>query len=161
MHDTLTGLGNRRFLEENLEPLFQSAWSQGADLVCIAIDMDHFKQVNDTLGHEAGDKLLVFMGELIRGSIRREDFGVRLGGDEFLVLMPDSDLEGGRAYGERVVSLFRQHVRATLPQGVRANLSVGVAAVSGGATSGRRLVKAADSNLYAAKRAGRGQVICA
>lgn len=159
MQDPLTGLGNRRFLEEHLEVLFETSWTSGTPLACVAIDMDNFKQVNDTLGHAAGDELLKVLGILIRGSVRHEDYGVRLGGDEFLVLLPGGDADIAHRFSHRLVSLFRQHVRTVMPGQVRADLSVGVAVLGTDMASAQHLLDAADKNLYAAKRAGKGRII--
>jgi len=160
MHDPMTGLGNRRFIDENLEPLFQSAWASGTELICIAIDMDNFKAVNDTLGHAAGDKLLIFLAEIITGSKRHEDYGIRLGGDEFMVLMPGCGLDRAREYGENLISLFRQRA-CTLSgsEGVRADLSVGIASLQDGVSTGGQLMAAADNRLYTAKQSGKGRVV--
>lgn len=161
MRDPLTNLGNRRFLEENLEPLLQSAWVSCTELVCIAIDMDNFKQVNDTLGHAAGDELLLFLSKLILGSKRQEDYGVRLGGDEFVVLMPGCSMSRAQEFCDRLVSLFRQQVRTVFPGDVQADLSIGIASLTEGIATGRELLEAADANLYTAKRSGKGCVIAA
>ncbi len=160
MHDPLTGLGNRRFLKDNLETLTRSAWTTGTELACVAIDMDNFKAVNDTLGHATGDKLLIFLADLIRGNKRHEDYGVRLGGDEFIVIMPGCDRERAAAFGEQVVSLFRQYVRTTLTQDCQASVSIGIATLQEGHTTGKQLLHAADQRLYTAKEAGKGVVVC-
>lgn len=159
MHDPLTSLGNRRFLEENFESLVDSAWSSGTDLVCVVIDMDNFKSVNDSLGHAAGDELLVFLAQLIRGSIRHEDYAVRLGGDEFVILLPACDVSRVEELLKQIVILFSQHVRAVMPKGVHAGLSVGIASLTDGINTGRELLDAADANLYMAKRSGKGCVV--
>jgi diguanylate cyclase (GGDEF)-like protein len=111
MRDPLTDLGNRHFLDQNLDSLVQSVLDGATDLICVAIDMDNFKQVNDTLGHAKGDELLVFLADLVRGCVRRTDYAARQGGDEFIVLMPDCSLEHAAAVAERIAALFRQHVR--------------------------------------------------
>ncbi len=89
--------------------------------------MDNFKAVNDTLGHAVGDELLVFLAGLIRDSKRREDYGVRLGGDEFVVLMAGCGLERAEAFGQRLITLFRQHTRIVVPKHLPVDLSIGVA----------------------------------
>ncbi len=158
MQDTLTRLGNRRFLDENLEQLFQSAWVSGTELTCVAIDMDNFKTVNDTLGHDVGDDLLRTLGSLIRASTRSEDCGVRLGGDEFVVLLPGCGMDRAKEFAQQLVALFRQHVRTAMPSEVRTGLSMGISELKSGITSGAQLLKAADDNLYVAKRSGKGQL---
>jgi len=157
--DPLTGLGNRRFLQDNLEPLIQSAIASGTELACIAIDMDNFKTINDTQGHAKGDELLVLLSELIRGSIRHEDYGVRLGGDEFLVLMAGSSKDRAMQLAKQLQAHFRQQTRLILPTQIQADLSLGVVMLKNTMTSGEQLLEQADANLYAAKRAGKGQVV--
>ena len=159
MHDPLTGLGNRRFLDEHLDLLVAPAQASNTELVCIAIDMDNLKQVNDTLGHASGDDLLQLVAELIRGQKRLQDYGVRLGGDEFIVLMPGCDHRHAQAFAQRLRSLFQHEVRTLLSGQVRSDLSMGIAALSDGPTTGRQLLQAADERLYAAKRDGKGQAV--
>jgi GGDEF domain-containing protein len=93
MRDELTGLGNRKAFNEAGQAVFDRARQAGDELVCIAIDLDYFKQVNDTLGHAAGDKALRLVGELIGEGVRSRDVAVRLGGDEFVVLLAGATLE--------------------------------------------------------------------
>jgi two-component system cell cycle response regulator len=160
MRDALTDLANRRFLDDHLEPLVQSVQASGDELVCVMIDVDGFKGVNDSLGHAAGDELLIFLGSLIRAIVRGEDYAVRCGGDEFLVLMPQCDLERAGRFGEQLRVLFRQHVSTALPPEVRSDLSMGVAALrQHKLADGEALLARADANLYAAKRAGRGRTV--
>lgn len=159
MRDPLTGLGNRRFVDENLEDLVQSARHTQTDLVCIAFDVDNFKQVNDTLGHALGDELLVFIASLIQASVRGDDYPIRLGGDEFVLLMPGCDMDHAMRITERMVVLFRQHVQMAFPQ-VPVSLSVGLASLAQDCTSdGRKLMALADQRLYEAKRAGKDQLV--
>lgn len=158
MHDPLTGLGNRRFLEENLESLVDPARTSGTELACIAIDMDNFKQANDTFGHAAGDDLLTLLAELIRGHKRQEDFAVRLGGDEFVILLPGCPLDRAHQFAQQLTLIFRQHTRMTLSPDTGVDLSVGIAHLSQDVVTGRQLLEAADQNLYAAKRSGKGQI---
>ncbi len=158
LRDPLTDLANRRFMEEHLESLVASATAAGSDLVCVAIDVDNFKQVNDTLGHDAGDELLLFLASIIRGCIRRDDYAIRLGGDEFVLLLPGCTIEQARQVVERIHSLFRSHVRNTLAPELRADLSLGVASVQrDGVRTGHDLLKKADHHLYDAKRGGKGR----
>jgi diguanylate cyclase (GGDEF)-like protein len=158
MRDPLTDLGNRRFLDSNLGALVESVQASGDELICVMIDVDGFKAVNDSLGHAAGDELLIFLGSLIRAIVRGEDYTVRLGGDEFVVLMPHCSLERAAEFAEQLRVLFCQHVATALPAPVRADLSMGVAALRRhGLRDGPDLLARADANLYAAKRGGKGQ----
>lgn len=157
--DALTDLANRRFMDEHLPELFNAAQSaKDEDLVCVMLDMDNFKAVNDTLGHHAGDELLVLLAGLLSGHIRSDDLAVRLGGDEFCVLMPGAELERAVDMVAKVRRLFRQQNRTMHPQGPFANLSAGVSALrTHHAVDGPDLVAHADKLLYAAKQGGKGK----
>lgn len=159
MRDALTGLGNRRFMEEHFAALFQSCRDSQTDLICCTIDLDNFKQVNDVCGHATGDALLSFTGELIRGSIRHEDYAVRLGGDEFVILMPGCDVQRAQQLAERLIALFRQHVSVSLPGTVNPSVSVGVASLRRDRSGDvHELIDRADAALYHVKRNGKGCV---
>lgn len=160
MRDPLTDLGNRRFLDENLEPLMSSLRQSGDDLICVMVDLDNFKQVNDRLGHAAGDELLVFLASLLRACSRKEDLALRLGGDEFAVLMPGADPDRSVGFARQVRALFRQHVHTAMPIDPRPDLSIGLASrIRDRCHTGPALMAAADANLYAAKRAGKGRIV--
>ncbi|MCC7408184.1 MAG: diguanylate cyclase, partial [Phycisphaeraceae bacterium] len=162
MRDPLTDLGNRRFLSANFPPLLQSCQAAGDDLHALLIDLDNFKQVNDTLGHSTGDELLVFLASLIRASVRAEDYTVRLGGDEFLVLMPACPAERVTNFARQLRVLFHQHVKTALPPELKADLSIGIASlIADRPASPQELIAKADERLYAAKRAGKGCAISA
>jgi len=158
--DPLTDLGNRRFLDEHLDPLANIVADTGEDLACIMIDLDNFKAVNDTLGHSAGDDLLVFLGSLLQGSIRHDDLAVRLGGDEFAVFMPGTTAERLMSFAKAITKHFRQQVRAMHPQGPWADLSIGISTMKrDGAETGHQLLEIADQKLYDAKREGKGRIV--
>ena len=160
MRDPLTGLGNRRFMDIHVERVFKTCSTAGADVIAVAIDMDHFKQVNDTLGHAVGDKLLQLVGHLLTGNIRKEDLAIRLGGDEFLVVMPECPIERAAAFAEQVRTMFLQHVRTVLPAEIKAGLSTGVSSrVRDNAADIAALLAHADSNLYEAKSRGKGVTV--
>ncbi len=157
--DHLTGVGNRRALDAARLALVESARSGNAPrrLVVMMIDVDHFKRINDTLGHGAGDECLVFVARLLRDNVRRADVVVRLGGDEFLVLLPDESLERATALAAHLRSLVRQmnwHGR-NIP---RPTLSFGLAeARLDRPESLDEAIRLADNALYAAKRSGRNR----
>jgi diguanylate cyclase (GGDEF)-like protein len=160
MRDPLTDLGNRRFLDAHLEPLVQSCLASKTDLVCVAIDLDNFKAVNDAMGHAVGDKLLMVLAGLIGGSIRRDDVKIRLGGDEFLILMPGCSVRAAREVFRRVTELFRQHVHTTLPAEAHADASIGIVSLlDERVTTGNDLLARADARLYTAKQAGKGRIV--
>ncbi|MHC5001650.1 MAG: GGDEF domain-containing protein [Planctomycetota bacterium] len=157
--DHLTGLGNRRVLEQRLRDMAETSREDREEsVVAMVIDLDHFKTVNDRLGHEAGDGCLAFVGQLLRSSVRREDTAVRLGGDEFVVLMPGQTIGTARHTAQRLSALFRQmpwpHRHVPRP-----SLSIGLAAAGPERLGdGRQLLRAADEALYRAKRSGRDRV---
>ncbi|RME40838.1 MAG: GGDEF domain-containing protein [Planctomycetota bacterium] len=159
--DPLTGLRNRAYLDEHLESIFQQHRTAGQDLSAVMLDMDNFKAYNDTFGHPAGDALLEFIGGLLRGCLRPTDAAVRYGGDEFLLLLPETTAAQARLVAERIVNLFGQHVRKTETRH-RPSLSAGVASICHDApTTGKELIARADARLYDAKRKGKNTVTAA
>ena len=156
--DPLTGLRNRRFLNKELEPLFQQQRAQDRDLTIIMIDLDNFKALNDTYGHEAGDEVLRFLGELLHAAIRPGDHAVRYGGDEFLLLLPGVDIQQGTCIAERIIKLFGQYM-ARRNSTHDLGLSAGAASLrSDPCAEGTELIKKADQALYDAKRKGKNTV---
>src|SRR5688572_28675145 len=103
--DVLTGLFNRRFLDQYITQSVTRHVKENRDLCLLMMDIDHFKMLNDTLGHAAGDDLLRAIGQLIRSAIRGEDVGFRMGGDEFVVLLPGSGTDAGQSLATRLMSL--------------------------------------------------------
>ena len=153
--DPLTGLHNRRSLDALLARLLDEARLGGEDLGVLMIDVDHFKPLNDTLGHAAGDALLRDIGWLIRSSLGGRDVAVRYGGDEFLVLLPGSTRDATLALLRRLASLvdaLAQPLRVRRPP----RLSIGIAQLADlGHASAPELIGAADRNLYEVKNARR------
>ncbi len=153
MRDALTDVGNRRFLDENLEPLFTSAKTSGTDLACVMMDLDHFKQVNDELGHEAGDHLLVFLAGLIRATSRHDDLAVRLGGDEFLLVMPGTTTQRAEEVATMICKLFTRQAYTMFPNTRMLDLSYGIASLTADpGPDAKALLRTADQRLYANKR---------
>lgn len=156
--DALTGILNRRQLERRLDALFDAQRFSGQDLSIVMLDVDHFKHLNDTLGHAAGDALLAFAGELIRSHIRAGDLAVRYGGDEFTLVLPGMSEERAGLLAGRLTSLFAQRARA---MGVNPapTLSAGVAGLlARRAKSPSELLAQADRALYDVKRHSRRPV---
>ncbi len=150
--DPLTGLNNRRALDDNLETLIGHCRTSGCNLSLVAIDVDHLKTLNDTLGHEAGDGLLRFVGELLRGTLREEDIPVRLGGDEFLLILPATDAAEATRIAVRVAALFAQRA-GLLECRPQPALSWGVADHrTWPRADAAELLRRADAALYSAKR---------
>jgi len=150
--DPLTGVRNRRHLQERLPEIASAAQRHGREWAVLMVDVDHFKQINDREGHAAGDAVLREVALALVGEARQEDLTGRWGGDEFLVILPDTEAEGARMVAERIADA----VRVRLP--VHGSLSIGCAA-GVGAPDG--LLHRADAALYEAKREGRGRVTVA
>jgi diguanylate cyclase (GGDEF)-like protein len=153
--DTLTGLPNKQAAEDTLRQLVAQAGRTRAPLAAIVFDLDHFKRVNDTLGHPKGDEVLAAVGSVTKGTVRESDFAARWGGEEFLVLLPGSDREGAAMVAEKL-RISIAGVRVPEVEGVRA--SFGVAAMPDDAEGPEELLRRADRAMYAAKRAGRNRV---
>jgi diguanylate cyclase (GGDEF)-like protein len=155
--DSLTGLYNRAALERMLPRETALAQRERRAISVLMLDLDHFKQVNDRHGHAAGDALLRLFSAVMRECLRESDLAFRYGGEEFVLLLPDSDADGACRAAERISALLKQ--RAATRLGLEATVSVGVA--SAGEDCGfcpQRLLRAADRALYLAKDLGRDQV---
>lgn len=152
--DKLTGLFNRQKLDVKLEMEFLRARRSGAPLSVIILDLDHFKNVNDTWGHQVGDQVLVCTAQLLTARLRQTDCAGRWGGEEFMVICPDTDLEGARALAETL----RQAIAAQIfPTAGHQTASFGVACCTVG-DQVKTLVSRADQALYEAKHLGRNRV---
>ncbi|HZZ43503.1 MAG TPA: GGDEF domain-containing protein [Tepidisphaeraceae bacterium] len=153
--DSLTGLYNRRAFDQAFPRIIDQCRSSHADLYVFMIDLDRFKNVNDTLGHLAGDALISDVGQLIRSHLRSNDFAFRYGGDEFVLLLPGVDFEVARQLAERLTQLGAQ-LGQTLKIRPAPGLSVGMASLNHNPTaSPAELVEFADQALYANKTARR------
>jgi diguanylate cyclase (GGDEF)-like protein/PAS domain S-box-containing protein len=160
LRDPLTGLFNRRYLEETMEREISRVKRQGISLGVIMMDLDHFKEYNDTFGHNAGDELLSALGNLLKTQIRGEDIACRYGGEEFLLIMPGTSMEVALKRAE----ILRQAVKQMHHQyqGLRpSTLSLGVAVYPDHGDTGLQLIRSADAALYRAKQAGRDRVMTA
>ena len=161
--DQLTGLYNRRYLASHLSAMFDRAFWTGRPLAVMILDIDHFKEVNDTYGHDAGDKVIQEFAERISRSVRGIDLACRYGGEEFLVAMPDTDM----AFASVVAERLRQEVataKFVINSGrdeVTATVSIGIGSTENGPDedSAQKLIKRADEALYEAKTGGRNRVI--
>ncbi|MGH2982538.1 MAG: diguanylate cyclase [Solirubrobacterales bacterium] len=152
--DPLTGLLNRKALEARAKELEQQAHLTGASVALVACDIDHFKQVNDAHGHDRGDAVLQTVAYEMRKSLRSFELIYRLGGEEFLIVLPGVDLDGGVVAAERL----RKTIEAVQPGGLEITVSFGVSAAAGEQVVYETLFKSADEALYEAKAAGRNRV---
>ena len=154
--DVLTGLPNRRFANEHLERQWAGAERSGSPLSCMLVDIDHFKKINDTHGHKTGDDALKRVSDVLHHTVRKQDVVCRFGGEEFLVICPDTPAEQAFQYAERL----RRSVAETATysaggQKFNVTVSIGLASKKPTLPSTEILLQLADKRLYAAKKAGR------
>ncbi len=159
--DPLTGLHNRRYMSGQLGALVRRAASGEAPVAALLVDIDHFKRINDTFGHDMGDEVLREFAVRLATNVRAVDLACRLGGEEFVVVMPDTPLEDALRIAERL----RLHISGSpfrvngLSEPLQVTISIGVAATSLPTDTQETLLKRADEAVYEAKAAGRNQVI--
>jgi len=158
MTDALTGLGNRRRLEQALVQEVSRVERAGGKLCAVMADLDHFKRINDVYGHEAGDKVLAAVGDLLRRQTRPTDIVARFGGEEFVILMPHTDLTHAIGAAERVRMALGANPVHPLPAPITA--SFGVAELMAGEHSDV-LMRRVDEALYRAKQLGRNRTVAA
>jgi len=159
--DQLTGLHNRRYMARHLDSLISNAQRSSKPLAFLIMDIDHFKSVNDTHGHDIGDEVLREFANRISANIRGIDLACRYGGEEFVVVMPDTDVDFAYTIAERL----RHSVETTpfeisrTPGALNLTISIGIAASQGADDNADKLLHRADQALYRAKREGRNRVI--
>lgn len=158
--DELTRLYNRRFLDEYLRVQMPLAERRGGGLAFVALDIDHFKRINDTYGHEAGDRVLAGIAGQLRQASRSCDLPVRLGGEEFLVVIAEHEVDGAMAFAERLrTAIATLDFEDVLPDaGLRVTVSIGVAMFGLHGSDAATLMRASDEAMYASKRGGRDRV---
>ena len=158
--DELTGLYNRRYFDRHLGLMLDKAREQERDMAVMLIDMDYFKAVNDTHGHDTGDAVLKEFAQRLRRNIRGVDLACRFGGEEFVVLMPDTDYRQAHGVAERVrMAVAERTFEAGTVLPLQITVSVGVALNETEADTPEMLLKRADIALYRAKREGRNRVV--
>lgn len=160
LHDGLTGLFNRRHMEEILKKEFGRAARYGTDLSCLLMDLDFFKDVNDTYGHCFGDLVLKEFSTILKTNFRDSDFAFRYGGEEFMVLLPQTAMEGARKSAEKIRTICQNKTYQDANHTAAVTVSIGLATVN--AHKPQRpedLLAYADKALYMAKAAGRDRVV--
>jgi two-component system, cell cycle response regulator len=159
--DVLTGLYNRRYMESHLATLVEQGAARGKPLAVLVLDIDFFKVVNDTYGHDAGDEVLREFSVRVRKSIRGIDLACRYGGEEFVIVMPETDMAVATTVAER---LRRRVATEPFPiehgkRHVEVTISIGIAALEAAEDNATTILKRADQALYRAKRDGRNRVV--
>jgi len=162
--DPLTGVYNRRFMEQRLREEVSKARRYHFELAVLMLDLDNFKRINDELGHQAGDQVLIEISNLFDRELRDSDILARYGGEEFLIIATNTAPTASAALAERLRSCIEAHTflsdfsEARQP-GIRITVSIGVASFADSSNDEASLVKLADRNLYQAKHGGRNQVV--
>ncbi len=156
--DPLTGMPNRRAFDEVLARLMGETDRYGGGMALVMVDIDHFKKVNDTYGHEAGDAVLVAIGQLLMAARRTTDFVARLGGEELALLLPQTDVAGAAELSERLRAKVEEMRVRTAVGEVRVTASFGIAMYLARSGTSGRVYERADKALYAAKHGGRNRV---
>ncbi|ADL12407.1 GGDEF domain-containing protein [Acetohalobium arabaticum] len=153
--DELTGLANRRHFMNYLQKIFSQAQRYSQSLSLVMIDLDKFKNINDTYGHDAGDKVLSALGDLLNNETRNEDLAARIGGEEFIVILTQTDLNDARNYAERIRKKISKLNIESIP--VKITASLGVATMKNN-DDYESIFNRADEALYKAKNSGRDKV---
>jgi diguanylate cyclase (GGDEF)-like protein len=158
--DELTGISNRRHIITRFQEEFMRAKRQSKSFGCMILDIDHFKLVNDNYGHLVGDKVLIKFSAIIKDSVRMYDLVGRFGGEEFLVLLPETDFDDTKKLAERLQKNIGEllSVESDLPEGLTVSVSIGIACINDQDKTIDDLLKRADDGLYIAKTAGRDRV---
>jgi diguanylate cyclase (GGDEF)-like protein len=152
--DSLTGLNNRRAFEEQISKEADRSCRYGSPLSLLMLDVDHFKQFNDSFGHLAGDAVLQEVGRILSTAARSTDFPARFGGEEFALVLPETNAEAALEVAERI----RVAISESRIEGSGVTISIGLSSMAATSTAAS-LVAEADEALYAAKRGGRNQVV--
>jgi two-component system cell cycle response regulator len=161
--DGLTGLHNRSYFERHLATLVEQATSKGRPLSLLIIDIDHFKTINDTFGHAAGDAVLRDFSERLRRSIRGIDLASRYGGEEFVVAMPETESSFACLAAERIRERISSERFLVAPDiaPIAVTVSIGISSLDGPGDTPQGLLKRGDEALYRAKNAGRNRIASA
>ncbi|MDA3946947.1 MAG: sensor domain-containing diguanylate cyclase, partial [Helicobacteraceae bacterium] len=159
LHDALTGLYNRGNFDERLQDEMNRTLRYGTHVSLLILDIDFFKKVNDTYGHQAGDAVLKSIADTISNSIRKSDYAARYGGEEFSVILPETDQAKAIELAERIrLAIEQKEFRVSESDTIHLTISIGVGSSSERITSPELLIQVADGPLYNAKENGRNQV---
>ena len=158
--DALTGLGNRSALFEHGEHMVASFASQPEELSVLLLDLDHFKKINDNFGHHAGDKTLKVISQLVKETMRSRDVFYRLGGEEFVAILPFADCNKAKAIAMRINEKIALHDFSSLIHQSKVTVSIGVATMAPNQLTFEQVLHCADLAMYQAKELGRNSVVC-
>ena len=160
MRDPLTGLYNRRYMQETLEREIKRAQRDSKPISLLMLDVDHFKVVNDTHGHDAGDLVLKSLARFLAGNLRGEDVACRYGGEEFILIMPGLSLADSGIKAEHIRRGVESSLQVPyLDQTLSVTVSIGVASFPEHGTQVDQLITMVDDALYAAKNSGRNRIV--
>lgn len=161
IHDALTGLNNRRYFDKVLPQEYERAQRDGLPFSLIMIDVDNFKQFNDTYGHHVGDRILATIGRVLTRTVRNIDFAFRYGGEEFVVILPETSIDSAHRVAERIRQRVMNESRKLLlnPNDSPVTVSMGVSCYPRDAACSITLLAMADQLLYQAKKTGRNRVL--
>ena len=157
--DPLTGLFNVRHFRKSLEHELERTRRTGMTTALIMVDLDHFKNINDTWGHESGNQVLQTVAQLLQDQTRKLDICCRYGGEEFAVILPSTELMLARQVAERCLNSLRETVIPLDETDLQVAASIGVAVADNSAQTAESLIENADECMYEAKRGGRNQVV--
>ena len=157
--DPLTGLFNVRHFRKSLEHELERTRRTGMTTALIMVDLDHFKNINDTWGHESGNQVLQAVAQLLQDQTRKLDICCRYGGEEFAVILPSTELMLARQVAERCLNALRETVIPLDETDLQVTASIGVAVADNSAKTAESLIENADECMYEAKRGGRNQVV--
>jgi diguanylate cyclase (GGDEF)-like protein len=156
--DGLTQIFNKRYFLENLEREIARSQRYRRSLSLVMFDIDHFKKINDSYGHLAGDYVLKMLASTVKSKIRREDLFARYGGEEFAIVLPEIDGDNGKAFAEKIRQIVEKQDFRFENTRIRVTISMGVSTIDEETTDAASLIKRADERLYEAKSAGRNRV---
>lgn len=159
LRDGMTGLYNRRFLEEFIDKVISQALRSEESYAILMIDIDYFKMVNDTYGHDAGDMVIKGLADTLSSSVRESDLAIRYGGEEFMVLMHNSSEQGALQVAEKIKASFNARTFSVGSETIKKTLSIGIAFFPAQSESIWKVIKYADTALYQAKENGRNKIV--
>jgi len=160
LRDAMTGLYNRRFLEEFIDQVMKQVQRENETYTVLMLDVDFFKQVNDTYGHDVGDKVIAEIGNVVKNSIRESDLGIRYGGEEFVVLLHNATDEGAMSVAQKIHTSFAELVfDVGNGQTMKKTMSIGMAKYPTDGNTIWKCIKYADTALYVAKTTGRNKIV--